>query len=84
MSLVHSPVFYFCKEGKRRYEPGKAPDYEASRRSELRQNRSAQAPPPRSAFRPVSSLTASWRAMRRTQRPRRWLITAVHLEDCHG
>ena len=44
MSLMHSLVFYFCKKGKRRYEPGKVPDYEASRRSELRQNRFAQAP----------------------------------------
>lgn len=44
MSLMHSIVFYFCKKGKRRYDPGAAQDYEASRLSELRQNRFAQAP----------------------------------------
>lgn len=44
MSLMHSIVFYFCKKGKRHYEPGRTQDYEASRLSELRQNRFAQAP----------------------------------------
>ena len=44
MSLMHSLVFYFCKKGKRRYEPGSRPDYEAARRAELRQNRFARAP----------------------------------------